>query len=286
MIRPRKNACFHLLQFLFSVDLSAELRLRVRFAYDGQSVLQFNYSRERFEALTEAALPLVRQFNRDPARLQRYRRHKEYAIFLTNTIVKVTRELTAQPSVSISTHRTARSSEPVRLNCHVIGFYPRDIDVRWLLNDAALQGPVLTSIVLPNVDGTFQLTGHIDVHPRNGDIYTCQVGHTSSPNKLTAVWAPKTNVWPSGGYVIGIVSGIVGIVCTAIGAAIRWRGHRARVTHPRPGQTGGDVRSEASSGITDSGTWTQTEADHLREAEDPNPSPSPSEDAHVRLSLG
>ncbi|XP_072423132.1 HLA class II histocompatibility antigen, DQ beta 2 chain-like, partial [Chiloscyllium punctatum] len=186
---------------------------------------------------------------------------------------------TAQPSVNISTHRTVSSSEPVRLNCHVIGFYPRDINVSWLLNGADLRGPVLTSILLPNVDGTFQLTGHINVHPRTGDVYTCQVEHSSSPDKLTAVWAPKTNIWPSGGYLIGIMSGIVGSLCTAIGAIVRWRGHHIRATQARRDQTRGIVCSEASSNITDSGTWTQTEVEHLCEPEEHNPRRSPSEDA-------
>ncbi|XP_059499880.1 class II histocompatibility antigen, B-L beta chain-like isoform X2 [Stegostoma tigrinum] len=256
-----------MMQFLLAVGKPGQLTT-LRFAYDGTDVLQFNYSSERFEPLHQAAQPFAQQFNQNPDMLRSYRRHKDYAPLITKTIVNVAQGLAAKPSVTIRTRRMTSSSEPLLLSCHVNGFYPRDINISWLLNGAALE-QAHTSTTLPNADGTFQLMGHIGIVPRNGDTYTCQVEHSSSSDKLTANWESTVKLWPSGGYAIGIIFGIIGIICTVTGMVGRRLGH-----HARTNQNQRNAHSEGSSGITGAGSCAQAEAERLYGAGDRHPSPT------------
>ncbi|XP_038638469.1 DLA class II histocompatibility antigen, DR-1 beta chain-like [Scyliorhinus canicula] len=180
----------------------------------------------------------------------------------------------AKPSVNITVHRLPSKKELLLLICRMDGFYPSGFNATWLLNGDEVEQEVLSSSVLPNMDGTFQSTLQITITPRSGDAYSCQMEHSSSPDKLTATWAPKVRSWPEHGYVSGITIGIVGIMFALAGGIGRWRGSHARGSEPGPSQSRVNTHSDAGSSYADSGVCMQGEAEQLYMEQTPNPTPA------------
>uniref|UniRef100_A0A8C8RDV2 Ig-like domain-containing protein n=1 Tax=Pelusios castaneus TaxID=367368 RepID=A0A8C8RDV2_9SAUR len=96
---------------------------------------------------------------------------------------------------------TPRLSIPRRLGvlntassfpCHVWGFYPGDIDIRWLRDGQDLTNTA-HSISQRNRDGTFNLTLTYTFTPTasdSGSILSCRVSHLALAQPLQEGWGP------------------------------------------------------------------------------------------------
>ncbi|XP_038638528.1 HLA class II histocompatibility antigen, DR beta 4 chain-like isoform X2 [Scyliorhinus canicula] len=214
----------HMTQFLFAYDSSQTPATNLSFAYDGMEVIRFNYTTNQFMATQPITEPLAQHLNDDERLVKRYVSYGSFAALVGDAILLVARRLIAKPSVNITVHRLPSEKQLLLLICRMDGFYPSGFNATWLLNGDEVEQEVLSSSVLPNMDGTFQSTLQITITPRSGDAYSCQMEHSSSPDKLTATWAPKVRSWPEHGYVSGITIGIVGIMFALAGGIGRWRG--------------------------------------------------------------
>ncbi|XP_078391005.1 rano class II histocompatibility antigen, A beta chain-like isoform X1 [Cetorhinus maximus] len=262
----------HMLQAQFSIEKSHHPAVSLRFAYDGTELIQFNYTTNQFVATKPLAKSFTEQLNSDQKVVRRYIRYGSFANLVSDVVLRAARQLIAKPSVNITAHRLHSGKDPLLLICRVNGFYPRGINATWLHNGDAFEQEVLSSRILPNTDGTFQVLFQISIAPRSGDTYTCQVEHSSSPNKLTAIWAPKMKSWQTYGYATGIVFMILGIIVLA-GGISRWRGLHACGSQPGPNQSQVNTRTDAYSSNMDLGVWTQGEAEHLYVESERTPSP-------------
>ncbi|XP_043383561.1 HLA class II histocompatibility antigen, DP beta 1 chain [Chelonia mydas] len=74
------------------------------------------------------------------------------------------------------------------LVCSVTGFYPSGIEIKWLKNGQEQTAGVVSMELLQNGDWTFQILVMLEMSPRRGDVYTCQVEHISLRDPLTVHW--------------------------------------------------------------------------------------------------
>ncbi|XP_073404809.1 class I histocompatibility antigen, F10 alpha chain-like isoform X2 [Dendrobates tinctorius] len=100
-------------------------------------------------------------------------------------------ERRVRPNVMVSSQE---KGDTMKLHCHVYGFHPRPVDVKWMKNGEDEVHSYETTNVLPNPDGTYQIRVSAEVTPKDGDSYSCNVDHSSLRETLNIVWEPKLSV--------------------------------------------------------------------------------------------
>ncbi|KAF5892418.1 class I histocompatibility antigen, F10 alpha chain-like, partial [Clarias magur] len=106
------------------------------------------------------------------------------------------------------------------LTCHVTGFYPRAVQVKWMGADLQLVDDEMND-VLPNGDGTYQTRiSMIRPDENKGDQrYSCAVYHSSlREGNITVIWVKEENpfrlpVWITLSCIF---------ILTVVGLVIRW----------------------------------------------------------------
>uniref|UniRef100_A0A8C4K5X5 Ig-like domain-containing protein n=1 Tax=Dromaius novaehollandiae TaxID=8790 RepID=A0A8C4K5X5_DRONO len=94
------------------------------------------------------------------------------------------------PPARIIPLNTGNARAPVRLTCHVWGFYPPEVTVIWLRNgDVVGPGDHPAITATPNGDWTYQTRVALTVAPEAGDVYTCSVQHASLDEPLLEDWS-------------------------------------------------------------------------------------------------
>lgn len=78
---------------------------------------------------------------------------------------------------------------------YAYGFYPRDIEVKWVQNGVEM--PWESSEILPNPDGTYQVRATVEVQ-EGDDVkdYEFHVNHRSLPEIVTVTYDPPGKRWP------------------------------------------------------------------------------------------
>ncbi|XP_051632285.1 class II histocompatibility antigen, B-L beta chain-like isoform X2 [Manacus candei] len=92
------------------------------------------------------------------------------------------------PSVSISLVPSSSQPGPGRLLCSVMDFYPAPVQVRWFQDGQELPEHVVATDVVPNGDWTYQVLVLLEIPPRRGVTYSCQVEHVSLEHPLSRHW--------------------------------------------------------------------------------------------------
>ncbi|XP_015682028.1 DLA class II histocompatibility antigen, DR-1 beta chain-like, partial [Protobothrops mucrosquamatus] len=106
------------------------------------------------------------------------------------------------------------------LLCTARGFYPVEIEVRWLKNGRLEEEGVAFGEELQNGDWTYQLQVMLETQPQRGDVYACQVEHASLEAPITVQWEPhssnsaKSKVWT------GIVAAVIGVIFFTMGLSL------------------------------------------------------------------
>uniref|UniRef100_H2ZT37 Ig-like domain-containing protein n=1 Tax=Latimeria chalumnae TaxID=7897 RepID=H2ZT37_LATCH len=121
-------------------------------------------------------------------------------------IVKVT------PTKVMGTH-------PGMVVCHVTGFYPSTIEVKWLKNGEEVTSDVTSTELLQNGDWTYQVHVFLELTLKSGDTYTCRVEHSSLDGPLKISWEAgmsesKRNklITGIGGLMLGVIFVVVGLI--------------------------------------------------------------------------
>ncbi|XP_021269183.1 LOW QUALITY PROTEIN: HLA class II histocompatibility antigen, DM beta chain-like [Numida meleagris] len=128
-----------------------------------------------------------------------------------------------QPQVRIVSAQTGNPSVPIRLTCHVWGFYPPEVTIIWLHN-GDIMGPGDHSPVsaIPNGNWTYQTQAAISVAPEVGDTYTCSVQHASLEEPLLEDWRPGLTLEVTLMVAVATVVMVLGLSLLITGA-YRWR---------------------------------------------------------------
>ncbi|XP_068520176.1 HLA class II histocompatibility antigen, DM beta chain-like isoform X1 [Anas acuta] len=137
-----------------------------------------------------------------------------------------------QPQVRIIPAETGNARVPVRLTCHIWGFYPPEVTVIWLHNGDIVEPDDYNPIsAIPNGDWTYQTQVSLLVAPVAGDTYTCSVQHISLQEPLLEDWSP--GLMPEVTILV-----VVATVLMVLGLGLFLAGvYRYKARPPAPGYT-------------------------------------------------
>ncbi|XP_039176195.1 H-2 class II histocompatibility antigen, E-S beta chain-like [Crotalus tigris] len=205
-----------------------------RYFYDREEYLRFDSARGEYEAVTALGKGDAEAFNRDKHKLQyqktgvdRFCRHN-YEVSQSNSVVG----RRAKPTVSISPTKLDPTSPNTILLCIVRGFYPVEIEVRWLKNGRPEEEGVAFGEELQNGDWTYQLQVMLETQPQRGDVYTCQVEHASLEAPIITQWEPRSSNSAKSKLWTGIVAAVIGVIFFAMGLSLYLKSKNATPIQP------------------------------------------------------
>ncbi|CAM5159702.1 unnamed protein product [Eretmochelys imbricata] len=195
------------------------VRFLERHVWDRRQDVHFDSELGVHVADTELGRPEAEYWNKDPAFLANARaavdtfcRHnyKEVRPFSVDRRV--------QPKVKVSPTTSGSGPHSHLLVCSVTGFYPSGIEIKWFKNGQEQTAGVVSTELLQNGDWTFQILVMLEMSPRRGDVYTCQVEHISLWGPLAVNWEAQSDAARSkmltgiGGFVLGLIFLVPGLL--------------------------------------------------------------------------
>uniref|UniRef100_A0A8C0G8M2 Ig-like domain-containing protein n=1 Tax=Chelonoidis abingdonii TaxID=106734 RepID=A0A8C0G8M2_CHEAB len=164
-----------------------------------------------YVADTELGRPAPRGWNKDPAILAQMRGEADRFCRHNYEGVGCPVLERCRPKVKVSPMKSESQPHSHLLVCSVTGFYPSGIEIKWLKNGQEQTAGVVSTELLQNGDWTFQILVMLEMSPRRGDVYTCQVEHISLRGPLTVHWEAQSDSARSkmltgvGGFVLGLI---------------------------------------------------------------------------------
>ncbi|CAH2314631.1 MHC class Ia alpha antigen [Pelobates cultripes] len=160
-----------------------------QYSYDGKGFLALDMQHGIYIPLTDQAQLSAYRWNSPEVRAgerAKYYLQTECIEWLNKYIEFGKEELDRRipPEVKVSSQQSDGVS---KLHCQVYGFYPRDVDVIWKRNGIEIPFDE-TKQVLPNTDGTYQITVTVEVPPDEREKYSCHVDHSSLNETLIVTW--------------------------------------------------------------------------------------------------
>ncbi|XP_015686304.1 H-2 class II histocompatibility antigen, E-B beta chain-like, partial [Protobothrops mucrosquamatus] len=166
------------------------VRLLDWYIYDRQEIAYFDSELGKYVAVTPLGQRDVDKWNSDKVFMQIKRAEVDSFCRHNYETAKAGQMVgrRAKPTVSISSTKLDPASPHTILLCTARGFYPVEIQVRWLKNGRPEEEGVAFGEELQNGDWTYQLQVMLETQPQRGDVYTCQVGHASLEAPITVQW--------------------------------------------------------------------------------------------------
>nr|NP_001082655.1 uncharacterized protein LOC398628 precursor [Xenopus laevis]AAH72096.1 LOC398628 protein [Xenopus laevis] len=225
MDRFNQTSGTHSFQRMYGCELREDNSIRGynQYGYDGREFIALDTERWVYVHSVREAQLTEQKWNSPEVNLPE--RNKNY---LQNICIEwlkkylsygqVELERRVHPHVRISDHQ---SDDATELRCHAYGFYPREIDVKWVKNGRADVHSEAAKEILPNPDGSYQLRVTAEITPSEGDSYACHVEHSSLKEKLIVVWPGPNKDGNNMGIIIAIaVVAVVVIVAAVVGFVI------------------------------------------------------------------
>ncbi|XP_065420056.1 DLA class II histocompatibility antigen, DR-1 beta chain-like [Chrysemys picta bellii] len=188
------------------------VRYLERWIWNQQQFMHFDSDVGVYVGETEVGRPQAEYFNKDKqyladarAAADRFCRHNYGGIEPYSVARRV------QPKVKVSPTKSGSEPHSHLLVCSVTGFYPGGIEIKWLKNGQEQTAGVVSTELLQNGDWTFQILVMLEMSPRRGDVYTCQVEHISLQGPLAVHWEAQSDSARSkmltgvGGFVLGLI---------------------------------------------------------------------------------
>uniref|UniRef100_A0A674JFL3 Ig-like domain-containing protein n=1 Tax=Terrapene triunguis TaxID=2587831 RepID=A0A674JFL3_9SAUR len=193
------------------------VRLLVRNLYDRQQFVQFDSDLGVYVGETEVGRRWAEGWNKNQAHLAA-RRAEVDTVCRHNYGVPPSLP-PVQPKVRVSPTKSGSQPHPHLLVCSVTGFYPSGIEIKWLKNGQEQTAGVVSTELLQNGDWTFQILVMLEMSPRRGDVYTCQVEHISlrGPGPWLCPEAQSDSARSKmltgvGGFVLGLIFLVPGLL--------------------------------------------------------------------------
>ncbi|XP_039246080.1 class II histocompatibility antigen, B-L beta chain-like [Pipra filicauda] len=194
------------------INGTEQVRLVVRKIYNREQYMHFDSDVGVFVGDTPYGEKVARNWNSQQEILEDYRaamdtfcRHN-YEIITPFTVNR-----RVPPSVSISLVPSSSQPGPGRLLCSGMDFYPAPVQVRWFQDGQELPEHVVATDVVPSGDWSCQVLVMLEMPPRRGVTYSCQVEHVSLEHPLSRHWEMPPDTVRSkilvgvGGFVLGLV---------------------------------------------------------------------------------
>ncbi|KAE8588390.1 hypothetical protein XENTR_v10022501 [Xenopus tropicalis] len=181
------NGGFNIYQRKFACELHEDGTVSgyEEIAYNGKEVMMFDKVRVVYVPASQEALTMTQQWN------QHYNHAKINKIYMENECIQHMKmylpylstdlERKVCPKVKVS---SSESDGEQKLHCRVYGFYPRDVEVKWIKNGRDEIHSEEAAQILPNPDGTYQIRVSVGVTPEEGATYSCHIDHSSLEKPL------------------------------------------------------------------------------------------------------
>uniref|UniRef100_A0A672GD95 Ig-like domain-containing protein n=1 Tax=Salarias fasciatus TaxID=181472 RepID=A0A672GD95_SALFA len=196
--------------------------------FDGEDFLVLDLKTETWIAPVQQAVPTKQQWENDKAMLARYKHYyttecvdwlKKYVEFGRSSLMR--KDL---PSVSLL-QKTPSSP----LTCHATGFYPDRANLFWKKDEEELHEDVVKGEILPNHDGSFQMSVDLDLSGLKDEDwgrYSCvfhlaggqEVSKRLDKRDIRTNWKTNDGGFPTGAAV-GIVVAVL-VVLAGVGLAV------------------------------------------------------------------
>ncbi|XP_039204368.1 H-2 class II histocompatibility antigen, E-S beta chain-like isoform X2 [Crotalus tigris] len=210
------------------------VRLLDWYIYDRQEIDYFDSDLRKYVAVTPLGQPDVDKWSNDKVFMQIKRaevdsfcRHN-YGVLQGISVVG----RRAKPTVSISPTKLDPTSPNTILLCIARGFYPLEIEVRWLKNGRPEEEGVAFGEELQNGDWTYQLQVMLETQPQRGDVYACQVEHASLEAPIIVQWEPRSSNSAKSKLWTGIVAAVIGVIFFAMGLSLYLKSKNAIPIQP------------------------------------------------------
>ncbi|KAM4640643.1 major histocompatibility complex class I-related gene protein-like [Discoglossus pictus] len=165
------------------------------YGFNGKEFIVFDKKNLVFVPISQEAQILTQKWNRNKGVPEKHKAYMERDCvtwmkkYFGSGRNRLQRKV--PPKVTVS----ERHSDGVtRLHCHVYGFYPQDVDVKWVKNGIDNVYSEEAKQILPNPDGTYQTRVTVEVKPKKGDSYYCHVDHSSLEEMVITPWEPKRSI--------------------------------------------------------------------------------------------
>ncbi|XP_062952361.1 H-2 class II histocompatibility antigen, E-S beta chain-like [Cynocephalus volans] len=188
------------------------VRFLDRYFYNREEYVRFDSDVGEYRAVTELGRPDAPYWNgqkdfleQKRAAVDAYCRHN-YRVGESFTVQR-----RVEPTVTVYPMKTQPLQHHNLLVCSVDGFYPGNIEVRWFRNGQKEETGVVSTGLIQNGDWTFQTLVMLETVPQSGEVYTCQVTHTSRMSPITVEWRAQSESAQSrmlsgiGGFVLGLL---------------------------------------------------------------------------------
>nr|AAF03408.1 MHC class I antigen [Xenopus laevis] len=221
MDRFNQSSGTHSLQMMCGCELREDNSIRGynQYGYDGKEFIALDTERSVYVPTVREAQLTEQKWN--SPEVNKPERDKNY---LQNICIEWLKkylsygqaelERRVHPHVRISDHQ---SDDATELRCQAYGFYPREIDVKWVKNGRDDVHSEAAKEILPNPDGSYQLRVTAEITPSEGDSYACHVEHSSLKEKLIVVWPGPNKDGNNMGIIIAVVVAAVVVIAAVVG---------------------------------------------------------------------
>ncbi|KAM8952776.1 H-2 class II histocompatibility antigen, E-S beta chain [Pelodytes ibericus] len=209
------------------------VRFLDRYFYNMEEFVYFDSDEGKYIAKTELGRPSAEYWNKDKDFIE-YKKNavQRFCVHNYDILKPGTADRRVEPSVKISVigpdeelYRHTHS-----LICNVYGFYPVQIEVKWLRNGQEESTQVGYSGPYPNGDWTFHVLVNLQTEVEKGDVFTCEVHHVSLKTPLRVKWEPQVSDSAKNKMVTGIVGFVLGGIFIIAGLVIYLRSQKARAS--------------------------------------------------------
>ncbi|XP_029976398.1 major histocompatibility complex class I-related gene protein-like isoform X1 [Salarias fasciatus] len=232
---------FHIFQKMYGCewdDETDEVNGFHQYGYDGEDFLVLDVKTETWIAPVQQAVPTKHKWEIDKEDLayKKYYLTQECPEWLKKYVEFGRSSLMRKDLPSVSLLQKTPSSP---LTCHTTGFYPDRADLFWKKDEEELHEDVVKGEILPNHDGSFQMSVDLDVsglQDEDWGRYSC-VFHLAGGQEVSKRLDKrdirtnrKTN---DGGFDTGLIGGVLGgiAVLAVIGCIIGFFVYKKK--HPK-----------------------------------------------------
>ncbi|XP_023577005.1 HLA class II histocompatibility antigen, DRB1-15 beta chain-like [Octodon degus] len=192
-----------------------------RYLYNQEELVRFDSDVGEFQAVSELGRPIAEDFNSQKdvldsyrAAVDRCRNNYELVILLSSRRV--------QPKVTVYPMKTQPLPHHNLLVCSVSGFYPGNIQVKWLRNGQEEEAGVVSTGLIQNGDWTFQTLVMLEAVPQSGEVYACQVEHPSWSSPVTVEWSEQSGS-AQNKMLSGVITFGLGLLFLGAGLLVNFR---------------------------------------------------------------
>ncbi|XP_078497684.1 H-2 class I histocompatibility antigen, Q10 alpha chain-like [Lissotriton helveticus] len=218
MERVNQTQGLHMVQWMYGCELQDDGTVGAffQYAFDGHDFLSFDKDRQTFTAAMDAARITQDRWNSERSIAQRYKDYLEgRCIEYLQKYLKLGAERlqTVAPQTMVTRRKNGGRTF---LTGYAYGFYPRDIEVKWVRNGVEM--PWESMDILPNPDGTYQAQKTVEVQEGDDEkMYRYEVYHSSLPDSVTVMYEEKSP--PMGVIIGGVIGALLGV---GLIAAVVW----------------------------------------------------------------